>query len=100
VICVDDVTQDNSTIGQSVLILDQPPNPTHDKRSNYAVKDISKSHKHKKRKYRQIEETDTSEHAHKKYHTSKHVHYWLSPNLRVRIISKDYHNGVHYNKKV
>ncbi|XP_065912450.1 G-patch domain and KOW motifs-containing protein-like isoform X2 [Dysidea avara] len=100
VICMDDVTQDTSTISHSVPTLDQPSNPIHDESSKYTVKDTTKSHKHKKRKHHQIEETDSSGHAHKKHHTSRHTNYWLAPNLRVRIISKDYHNGVHYNKKV
>jgi len=66
-----------------------------------------KSHKHKKkRKHHQMEDSKFNDNYHKhKKHTPKPptatiAVSWLAPNLRVRIISKDYCKGIYYNQKV
>ena len=66
---------------------------------------IEKGHKHKKKRHK--DHTEGSHHSHKKHASSKlpppaapvNVS-WLCPNLRVRIISKNYCRGRYYNHKV
>lgn len=64
---------------------------------------IAKCHKHKKKRHR--DHTEDTHHSHKKHASSKlppatNAVSWLCPNLRVRIISKDYCRGRYYNHKV
>lgn len=60
-----------------------------------------KTHKHKKKRKRHYEDAERSHdyHVHKKHAKLSRVS-WLAPNLRVRIISKDYCKGKYYNEKV
>lgn len=90
VICVEDTVHNSG------------PPANCDERTITAVK----SHKHKKkRKHHQIEDNQQPSHDHHihKKHASRPtaaVVSWLAPNLRVRIISKDYCKGLYYNQKV
>ena len=97
-ICLED-----TVAAAPVLHKDHPPT----KDESMVVAD--KGHKHKKkRKHHHIEEKEPSS-----YYTHKRASKlsaaataptrtvsWLAPNLRVRIISKDYCKGVYYNQKV
>lgn len=97
-ICLED-----TTAPQHPLHKDDPP------ASNEKTVVADKGHKHKKkRKHHNIEDKEPghSSHTHKK-HASKlpaassaTIVSWLTPNLRVRIISKDYCKGIYYNQKV
>ena len=97
-ICLDDTP----AAVPPVLHKDHPPT----KDESTAVAD--KGHKHKKkRKHHHIEDNEPSNYyTHKRPAKSSTVAApakavsWLAPNLRVRIISKDYCKGVYYNQKV